>query len=156
MSKFQIIIRKFWIKVEKPIWSFIVNCVFWLFRLNKIGQARLEVKALIKMLTINELMMEFLWEEDKIGDWVQWPITMIYSEIRGDCDDAAALAKWWFKEHGIKADIFNLYSDKSGHTICVTKDRTKMVSNERVVLLHPLDWEKEVMNYFGNKYEVII
>ena len=156
MSKFQIIIRKFWIRVEKPIWSFIVNSVFWLFRLNKIGQARLEMKALIKMLTINELMMEFLWEEDKIGDWVQWPITMIYSEIRGDCDDAAALAKWWFKEHGIKADIFNLYSDKEGHAVCVTRDRETMVTNERVVNLNPTCWEKEMLEYFGNKYQAII
>ena len=59
-------------------------------------------------------------------------------------------------ELGVEAEILNLYSDKSGHAVCVTRDRTKMVSNERVVLLHPLDWEKEVMNYFGNKYEVII
>ena len=114
------------------------------------------MKALIKMLTINELMMEFLWEEDKIGDWVQWPITMIYSEIRGDCDDAAALAKWWFKEHGIKADIFNLYSDKSGHTVCVTKNRETMVTNERVVSLNPTCWEKEMLAYFGNKYTIVI
>jgi hypothetical protein len=45
MSKFQIIIRKFWIKVEKPIWSFIVNCVFWLGHLNKISAVKREMEA---------------------------------------------------------------------------------------------------------------
>jgi len=81
---------------------------------------------------------------------------MVCSQFRGDCDDAAQLAKWWFKEHGVEAEILNLYSAKEGHAICVTKDRTKMVTNERVVELNPATWEQDVMKYFGNKYEVII
>lgn len=97
MSKFQIAIRKFSVYFAKPIWSFIVNCVFWLFRLNMINEVR-----------------------------------------------------------KIKADILNLYSAKEGHAICVTKDRTKMVTNERVVELNPATWEDDILRYFGNKYEVII
>ena len=57
---------------------------------------------------------------------------------------------------GIEADILNLYSDKSGHTVCVTKDRETMVTNERVVELNPATWEDDILRYFGNKYEVII
>ena len=38
MSKFQIAIRKFSVYFAKPVWSFIVNCVFWLFRLNMINE----------------------------------------------------------------------------------------------------------------------
>jgi hypothetical protein len=70
--------------------------------------------------------------------------------------ERSPLAKWWFKQHGIDAEILNLYSAKEGHTICVTKDRTKMVSNENVVSLNPDTWEQGVMQYFGNKYEVIL
>ena len=155
MNTFQIIIRKFGVYFCKPIWSFIRNCVFWLFRLNKISEVR-EIKGDMKILYLETVMEYFLWQEDKVGDWTQWVSTLIYNDFKGDCDDAAALAKWWFKEHRIKADIFNLYSDKSGHTVCVTKDREIMVTNERVVHLFPETWEQDIMRYFRDKYTVII
>ena len=155
MTTYQIIIRKIAIHFSKPIWSFIRNCVFWLFRLNKIGQVRKSMGE-IKGFPIEYVMSQFKWQEDRIGDWTQWVSTLIYNGLTGDCDDAAALAKWWFKQNGIKADIFNLYSAKEGHTICVTKDRTKMVTNERVVHLFPETWEQDIMRYFRDKYEVII
>ena len=159
MTTFQIIIRKIGIHFSKPIWSFIRNCVFWLFHLNKISEARIEKASLIKMDIVDTMRM-FIWREDTFGDWTPWIITLCANEVddkfQDDCDGAAALAKWWFKQHGVDAEILNLYSDKEGHTVCVTKDRTKMVTNERVVSLNPTCWEKEVMEYFGNKYEVII
>ena len=155
MTTLQIIIRKIAVYFSKPIWSFIVNCVFWLFHLNKIGTVRTDMRALRQM-PLEVVMSMFKWKEDSLKDWTPWVATIVYKSITDDCDGAAELAKWHFKTKGIKADILNLYNQNEGHTICVTKDRTKMVSNERVVLLHPLDWEKEVMNYFGNKYEVII
>ena len=155
MTAFQIIIRKIAIHFSKPIWSFVRNCVFWLFRLNKIAGVK-ATKILLKNSSIESVMARFTWQEDKVGDWTQWVSTLIYNGLTGDCDDAASLAKWWFKQNGIKADIFNLYSAKEGHTICVTKDRTKMVTNERVVHLFPETWEQDIMRYFRDKYEVII
>ena len=155
MNKFQIAIRKFSVYFAKPIWSFVVNCVFWLFRLNMINEVR-KIKADIKSLSIETLMERFVWVEDKAGDWTPWVMTIICQSFKDDCDGAAALAKWWFKEHGVEAEILNLYSTKEGHAICVTKDRTKMVTNERVIDLNPATWEQDVMKYFGNEYEVII
>ena len=155
MTTFQIIIRKIAVYFSKPIWSFIRNCVFWLFRLNKIGAVRREM-SVIKGLKIETLMNLFKWTEDTIGDWTPWVMTIICQSFKDDCDGAAALAKWWFKEHGIKADILNLYSDKEGHAVCVTKDRELMVTNERVVNLNPTCWEKEMLEYFGGKYTEII
>ena len=155
MSKFQIIIRKFWIKVEKPIWSFIINSVFWLGHMNKIAAVNTDKRALKKM-PIEVVMEMFKWKADSLKDWTPWVSTIVYKSITDDCDGAAVLAKWWFKEHGVEAEILNLYSDKSGHTICVTRDRTKMVSNGNVVSLIPATWEQEVMQYFNNEYEVII
>ena len=155
MTTFQIIVRKIGVYFSKPIWSFIRNCAFWLFHLNKIGAVRSDMKML-KELTLDAFMKKFLWQDDVMGDWTPWVMTIICNDFTDDCDGAAALAKWWFKQHGIKADIFNLYSDKSGHTICVTKDRTKMVTNERVVHLFPETWEQDIMRYFRDKYEVII
>ena len=140
---------------SKPIWSFIRNCAFWLFRLNKIGQVKKEMEA-TKGLRIETLMNLFKWQDDVVGDWTPWVSTVIAKDLQDDCDGAAALAKWWFKQNGVEAEILNLYSDKSGHTICVTKDRTKMVTNERVVNLNPTCWEKEMLEYFGGKYTEII
>ncbi len=149
------VLRYIGVYFSKPIWSFIRNCAFWLFHLNKIAEARMEMNA-IKGLKIETLMNLFKWTEDKYGDWYPWVSTLLVNEMKDDCDGAATLAKWWFKQHGIKADIFNLYSDKEGHTVCVTKDRETMVTNERVVSLNPTCWEKEMLEYFGNKYQTII
>ena len=101
-------------------------------------------------------MSLFKWTEDKYGDWYPWVSTLFANEMKDDCDGAAALAKWWFKEHGAEAEILNLYSSKYGHTICVTKDRRIMVTNERVVDLNPATWKQDVMKYFNNEYEVIL
>ena len=155
MTTFQIIIRKIGVYYSKPIWSFSRNLVFWIGHLNKVWAARKEMEA-IKGLKIETLMGLFKWTEDKYGDWYPWVSTLFANEMKDDCDGAAVLAKWWFKEHGVEAEILNLYSDKSGHTICVTKDRTKMVTNERVVNLNPTCWEKEMLEYFGGKYTEII
>ena len=154
MNKFQLLITKFWIKVEKPIWSFIVNSVFWLGHLNKIGEARKEMEA-IKSLKLETLMGLLKWTEDNFKDWVQWPSTLIYNDFKGDCDDAARLGYWWFKQNGVEAEILNLYSKSEGHTVCITKDRTKMVTNERVVNLNPATWKQDVMKYFNDEYEVM-
>ena len=149
------VLRYIGVYFSKPIWSFIRNCVFWLFRLNKIGQVRKSMGE-IKGFPIEYVMSQFKWQEDRIGDWTQWVSTLTYNGFEGDCDDAAQVAKWWFKQHGIKAEILNLYSDKEGHAVCVTKDRETMVTNERVVNLNPTCWEKEMLEYFGGKYTEII
>ena len=107
MTTFQIIIRKIAVHFSKPIWSFIRNCVFWLFRLNKISDVKRTMSE-IKGISIESLTSAFRWQEDRIGDWTQWVSTLLYNNFKGDCDDAANLAKWWFKEHGVEAEILNL------------------------------------------------
>ena len=61
------VLRYIGVYFSKPIWSFIRNCVFWLFRLNKISEVR-KIKADIKYLSIETLMERFVWVEDKGGD----------------------------------------------------------------------------------------
>lgn len=150
-----IILHYIGVYFSKPIWSFIRNCVFWLFRLNDVYAIRKE-KADLKYLSIQTLMERFVWKADNMGDWTPWVMTIICQSFKDDCDGAATLAKWWFKQNGIKAEILNLYSDKEGHTVCVTKNRETMVTNERVVNLNPMNWEKEMLAYFGNKYTIVI
>jgi len=155
MTTLQIIIRKLWVRIEEPIWSFIVNAVFWLFRLNKIGPTRAQMGRL-KVLPLQEVMARFRWRTDSLKDWTPWVMTIVYNDLQDDCDGAAALARWWFKEHGVASDILCLYSDQAGHAVCVTRDRTRMVTNECVVDLDPATWKQDMMKYFGNQYTVMI
>jgi hypothetical protein len=101
MSKFQIAIRKFSVYFAKPIWSFIVNCVFWLGHLNKIGEFR-KIKADIKSLSIETLMERFVWVEDKAGDWTPWVMTIICQSFKDDCD-APSAANAYFGFRACKA-----------------------------------------------------
>ena len=71
MNKFQIAIRKIGVHFSKPIWSFIRNCVFWLWHLNKISAVRADMKML-KTLTLDDFMKKFLWQDDVAGDWTPW------------------------------------------------------------------------------------
>ena len=149
-----VILRYIGVHFSKPVWSFIRNCAFWLFHQNKIGAVRSDMKML-KELTLDAFMKKFLWQDDVMGDWTPWVSTIPCNDFQDDCDGAAALAKWWFKQNGIEAEILNLYSDKEGYAFCVTKDRETMVTNERVVNLNPTCWEKEMLEYFGNRYTII-
>ena len=155
MTTFQIIIRKIGVYYSKPIWSFIRNLVFWIGHLNKVWAARKEMEA-IKSLKLETLMGLLKWTEDNFKDWVQWPSTLIYNDFKGDCDDAARLAYWWFKQNGVEAEILNLYSAKEGHAVCITKDRKKMVTNELALELNPETWEQDMMSFFHNKYDTVI
>ena len=84
------VLRYIGVYFSKPIWSFIRNCVFWLFRLNKIAGVK-ATKILLKNSSIESVMARFTWQEDKVGDWTQWVSTLIYNGLTGDCDDAAAI-----------------------------------------------------------------
>jgi hypothetical protein len=80
VNKFQIAIRKFSVYFAKPIWSFIVNCVFWMFQLNKISAVKREMEA-TKGLKIETLMNLFKWQDDVVGDWTPWASTVIAKDL---------------------------------------------------------------------------
>ena len=145
------VLRYIGVYFSKPIWSFIRSCAFWLFRLNKIGQVKKEMEA-TKGLKIETLMNLFKWQDDVVGDWTPWVSTVIAKDLQDDCDGAAALAKWWFKQHGIKADILNLYNSKEGHTVCVAEGI--MVSNGNVIKMNTD--RDSVLKYFNGEYDTVI
>jgi hypothetical protein len=155
MTTIQIISRKFGVYFAKPILSLIVNCVFWLFHLNKISLVRREMEIL-KRLQLTTVMNLFQWKQDNLIDWTPWVSTIVYNNMTDDCDGAAILAKWHFKTKGIESKVFHLYTDKIGHAICVTDDHTKFVSNSEVAQINPASWREDIMKYFANKYEVMI
>ena len=157
MSNFKLLATKLWVKILCPTWSFIVNCFYWLFRLNRLKKY-LPIKNDYSYLTLNELMSKFKWKADNLKDWNPWVITIVARDLVDDCDGAAVLAKWWYKEHASEGRIVVLYSadGKSGHAVCVRVDNKEFVSNDDVVVLNPNNWEDDLLQKFGNKYSVII
>ncbi|MFA7506733.1 MAG: hypothetical protein WCZ11_00695 [Bacilli bacterium] len=147
----------FWRKLFNPIWSFIINLIYWSIRLYKLKRTIQKKKLLLK-LNIADLMKRFKWKEDNLKDWTPWIITIIDKEFEDDCDGAANLAKWWCKNNNLPAKLLYMYSlDYShGHVICITEDNKIYISNSNVVHLISNDYRHEIIKNFGGKYPNLI
>jgi hypothetical protein len=158
MSKFKLVATKLWISFMCPIWSFIVNLFYWICRPFAIKEALAKKKALLSIDNITNVMTVFRWTEDKYKDWLPWVITIVNKDITDDCDGAAVLAKWWWKEKGVKSRIVYLYSadGKSGHAVCILVGNGIFVSNSQVVDLDPTNWQQDLLSRFNNKYDTIL
>ncbi len=153
MSTFKLICTKFWIKVLEPVWSLVVNSLFWVGHLPELANAR-KTKEELARLPLGDVMANFRWKEDNFKDWTPWVITIIARRFQDDCDGAAALAKWHIEANGGRGDVVNLFSATgSCHTICVAGDRSFFVSNDDVVpIVCPGDWKDNVIMAFGGRY----
>jgi len=146
-----------WVKIYLPIWSFFINFFYWLFHFPVIFHVWAEKKELKKSIKtvrdISNLLKYFKWKADKFMDWKPWIITLIAREYNGDCDDAAVLAKFLFKQIGIKGKVWSLFGE-TGHAVFVSNDRKFMTSNGSV---HEGLWtEIAVLNHFRDKYSEVI
>jgi len=83
MPKYKIIATKFWIKIIEPVWSFIINAVFWVLHLNKIGITRRRIDIL-KRMKLDAMMVQFHWREDNLKDWTPWIMTIVYRDLMDD------------------------------------------------------------------------
>jgi len=158
MAGFKLFVTKVWINVLCPIWSFIINLCYWLFRLNRIKSAQLKKERLLE-LSLADVMSQFKWVNDNFKDWYPWIITIVDKNLEDDCDGAAILAKWWWEKHGIKSRLVFLYSadGKVGHVICVRNSNDIFVSNKELIHVDAAkDWRQEIFDKFDNKYSVLI
>jgi len=154
----KLILQKLWIKILRPLWSFLINLGYWIINLHNLKNA-IEVKDNIKTLTLKIVLHNFIWTPDSAKDWTPWIITITNRKWKDDCDGSAYLAKYWYKTKGIKSKVLNLFDKdfKIGHAICIKNDYTEFTSNNDVIKIkNPNDWKTEVFKTFGNKYSVII
>lgn len=158
MSIFKILATKLWIWVICPIWSFFINLSYWICRPFKIKEALNKKNALLNYNLINEVMSIFRWKTDNYKDWYPWIITIVNTDFIDDCDGAATMAKWWWKNKGFKSRLVFLYSADGlqGHAVCVLNDNTKFVSNSEVIEIDPINWRQDLLGRFDNIYSVII
>ena len=147
-----------WVKIYLPVWSFIVNCVYWIFRLHKIKSAFDKKKSIKKRIngvgTVKSELDRVIYTVDKWKDWVPWVITLIDSDLKDDCDGAAKYAKWLFSIIGINGNILCLLGEKTGHAVFVTMDKKIMTTNNSMKFGNWTD--QTVLKYFKFKYTKMI
>lgn len=144
------------------VWSLIVNSLYWAWHIRSlkktIHEKRIIAHNLRTVRDVVDLLHGFKWRADKFGDWSPWIVTIINNKISDDCDGSSVLARWAFECIGKDARILSLWKkwSRKGHAVCVTCDNEIMVSNDTVVTIIEEDWEKWVLDWFDNKYDMII
>ncbi len=146
--------------IYMPIWSFIINCGYWLKRMGDWSTASDKKKELAKktktLANVRSTMKKFKWKKDSFKDWKPWVITIINNELTDDCDGAAVLGKWLLKQIGTSSRIIHLRGPNAGHAVTITKDNALMISNHQVIDIKPTSWEADVYTYFKDRYTAYV
>ena len=149
-----------WDYVFCPVWSFMINCSYWVINISDLKETVNKKKQISdKINSIGDIkifIFDFKWTEDKYKDWKPWIITLIHKNYSDDCDGAATVGKHLFSLLKMKSKIYSLKNDKSGHAVCITEDKQYMISNSSLYKFTTNDWEKEMFKYFNNKYTYYI
>ena len=152
--------QRIWNNFLRPIWSFIINFLYWIIRPHRvcttIKRRNLIAKSIHSLSDIKTLMSKCRYKKDKTKDWLPWIITLVDRDFEDDCDGAAILGRWAFKQIGVKSDLVSLYGKNSGHMICVSKDRKYIISNNYIFNLITNNWKKETLDIFKGKYNKIL
>jgi hypothetical protein len=144
-----------------PIWSFIINCVYWIGHFNDFKYAKNQ-KTIIKKYTKNldnvkENLLNFKYQTDSFKDWRPWIITLLNKNHHDDCDGAAIYAKWLLSLIKINSNVVHLIGPVYAHAICLYHDHTHFVSNGHIITIeNPKKYKNEIYNYFNNKYNWMI
>ena len=99
-------------------------------------------------------LMEYFKYKAEPGplDFIPMFYNIVFAKkFTGDCNDAAVLAKWAFKQIGMKGHIYLLKRSSRSHVVFITDDKQWMVSNNDVVKIESEDWKKFVVNWAWHK-----
>ena len=145
--------------IKKYFISNIINLLYWIIHFYQLPKAIKEKKELSKnifsIIKVERIINKFVWKKDSI-DWYPWIITIINKKLTDDCDGAAILGQWLLKQINIKADIYHLRGEDSGHMICISADKKYMVTNNEFIYLSGIsNWKEEVFELFKGKYKRI-
>ena len=147
-----------WIKFIQPIWSFIINLLYWMVHIKDLKLAKKKKQELVdqckNITALRKQMKSFKWVEDNWKDWRPWIITIINNDYKDDCDGASELAKFLFKQIGINGRIISLRGNEPGHAIYVSNDKEYMTSNQFV---RKGNWtDDNILKYFKGDFDRII
>lgn len=158
-----IVLDKLWVYVYLPIWSFIANCIYWMFHFPSLIPAIREKKKIADSITnlcaVKGYVKYFRYTDDGYKDWRPWVITFINNRYRDNCDGAAIWGKFLFKCLGVNSKIYTLRGPLDDLTVCITNTRFSMIYNNEFERLPPPKrslFEKRLLDKFDGLYDRIV
>lgn len=154
MNRFLIFCRQFY----HPTYSFIANCIYWVFHLKYLKTSiRKSKRKFFSKEDVIEHLKTLTYSGNRFGgDWVPWVITVLNKDS-GTCVDFAVLGKW-MQRHRVfgKSVIIELWTSGkwSGHSVSYSFFDCSMVSNGEYVQFESMKWKKEIYEYFDGKYDM--
>lgn len=147
------------VKIIYEVNNFFMNVFYWILHFNHYKEAK-EYKEKIRVDSIKDVkyyMAIFKWTEDKPWDWMPWVITMCARKLEDDCDGAAILGRYLLFKIDINSDL--VVCSKGGvvkHMVCVSSDRTIMITNNDVIdISSPSHWKEVIINKFNGRYDEV-
>lgn len=156
MNKFKLIVTTLWVYWLCPAWSFIINLFYFIKYINKYSYVQSQ-KNMFKKMSLNQVMNIFKWKADKLKDWIPWVYNIIINDLYDDCDGAAIIAKYWYKENNIHSRLGFLYNNdfSKGHCICIKEDNTEFISNNQIIKIKAMYWKQDILRYFNHEYTIL-
>jgi hypothetical protein len=144
---------KLWVYILCPIWSFIINCLYWLFHPHKYWATKKIIKIhknkIKSRSDIKKSLLKVKCVSGNFKNWKPWVITFVARGLKDDCDGTAIFGKFVFKCAGIDSNIWHLRDKKTGQAICVTKDESYMIMNNQLIKLDGMS----PLKYFDGIYD---
>ncbi len=132
------------------MYEFLKNLIIAVFKKDDMKEARKELNRWRPIIQaegitgMKRFMAQFKYrKEDR--DWTpDKPEMVVMAGWRDDCDGAAVLGKWAFKQMGMDSDFYRL-KGKTSHRICVTTCQRFFTTNGTVVEVP--EYAKWPLNY---------
>lgn len=134
------------------------------YKLNRAKKELTEWRAKLKdgkMAAFKTMMCQFRYRSDGAVEWVpDSPEMVVARGWTDDCDGAAVLAQWGFRQIGMPCRIYRLVRSGGGHRVCVTNDHRYFTSNGSVVEIPTAtDWKNFILSWNWHKvyryYQVV-
>lgn len=137
--------------------SFFFNICYWIKHVDELSKTKRKIEEINRNVkdidNVEFFMSKFQWKKEKI-DWTPWLITIVnkyMNEIYDDCDGAAVLWCWLFRNCNIETSAWHLRGDNSGHLVAITNDGKFMGTNNSLYKFkNPDNWKKELLNECWN------
>lgn len=134
------------------MYEFFKNLYIHIFKKSDLKKAEKELdrwKVIIQSEGIHglrKMMSKFKWKKES-SDWTpDDPAIVVMNGWKDDCDGAAVLAKWGFRQLGLSSDFYRL-KGSSNHRVCITSDKKWFVSNSSVVEITSPEWRTFVLTW---------
>ena len=89
-----------------------------------------------------------------IRGWTPTIKVLFARDLTDDCTGALLLGKWSLEQIGIKSRVVTLEGNGE-HAVCISEDKSIMISNNSVVEIPPEAWTEAVLTWFTPAFKKI-